>query len=113
MLLPPLGRGGPNWRREFYYWQKDSEAQGTLISPTKKRIQLGMAAMCNNKPKSIVRTSNAYKKKLVFADYISYAACNGYSVPDKPRIGVNLPETFRNNSSHGITVGSSMPSQFM
>ena len=35
------GRGGPNWKNEFIRWQREEEAEWTIVSPSKKRAQLG------------------------------------------------------------------------
>jgi hypothetical protein len=33
--------GGPNWRREFSSWQKECAQEWTLVSPSKRTVQLG------------------------------------------------------------------------
>ena len=49
------GRGGPNWRKEFRDWQREEEAEWTLVSPSKKKVQLGLQALKLAKPKSIIK----------------------------------------------------------
>jgi hypothetical protein len=39
------GRGGPNWQREFQQWQVEYQQSWTIVSPGKKRVQLGMNAL--------------------------------------------------------------------
>jgi hypothetical protein len=75
------GHGGPNWEREFFQWQKESDKEWTLVSPGKKRSQLGMLALQKEKPKSIVHSGVYRPKQLKFADDLSYTACVGYSRP--------------------------------
>jgi hypothetical protein len=35
------GGGGPNWVREFYFWQRECQSEWTLVSPSKRVVQLG------------------------------------------------------------------------
>jgi hypothetical protein len=72
------GRGGPHWEREFVMWQKESDKEWTIVSPNKKRLQLGLSALQKGKPASIIHSANPSRKGLTFADSISYVACLGY-----------------------------------
>jgi hypothetical protein len=73
------GGGGPNWQREFYFWQKELQEEWTLISPSKRALHLGMAAMKAGQPKSILGSlAKNVSKCLAFAKKISYSACKGY-----------------------------------
>jgi hypothetical protein len=51
--------GGPNWQREFQNWQRECEQSWTLVSPTKKRVHLGMSAIQQGQPKPILRKDKA------------------------------------------------------
>ena len=46
------GRGGPHWLREFRSWQDECNQAWTLISPSKKKNQLGLEALKLPTPKS-------------------------------------------------------------
>jgi hypothetical protein len=58
------GFGGPNWSREFREWQKECQLEWTLVSPSKRRIQLGLQALKAKAPKSAIRTRGAVKRNL-------------------------------------------------
>jgi hypothetical protein len=45
------GRGGPNWKREFLQWQIETDAEWTVVSPSKRHVALGMATLKNKTPK--------------------------------------------------------------
>jgi hypothetical protein len=80
------GRGGPNWKREFKNWQKECDEEWTLISPSKRRVQLGLSALKKPAPKSIMRPpAGSYRKKLNFAESLCYEACNGYQDAKLPK----------------------------
>jgi hypothetical protein len=72
------GRGGPNWQREFAQWQKESDEEWTLISPSKRRVQMGLNALNKKAPKPIIFSARELRKTLVFEDSISYPTCKGY-----------------------------------
>jgi hypothetical protein len=76
-------RGGPNWRREFSLWQQECQTKWILVSPSKRAMQLGLSAMKNSAPKSIHKPMGFLgpKRKLAFAEEISYSACKGYQKP--------------------------------
>jgi hypothetical protein len=76
-------RGGPNWRREFSLWQQECQTEWILVSPSKRAMQLGLSAMKNSAPKSIHKPMGFLgpKRKLAFAEEISYSACKGYQKP--------------------------------
>jgi hypothetical protein len=59
-------------------WQKESDKEWTIVSPNKKRLQLGLSALQKGKPASIIHSANPSRKGLTFADSISYVACLGY-----------------------------------
>jgi hypothetical protein len=44
-------------------------------------VQLGLSAMENARPKSIIRNINGPKRKLVFAEDLTYSVCKGYQKP--------------------------------
>jgi hypothetical protein len=97
------GHGGPNWSKEFSLWQKECDNDWVLISPGKKRATQAMNALKKKPPRPIfkrVQSSELAKKKLVFAENISYSACSGYSAP-----GVILPKGIE-TSSTSITFGT-------
>jgi hypothetical protein len=75
------GRGGPNWQHEFALWNQESEAEWTLVSPSKKRTQMGLNALKKKAAKSIIKSAHEYLKKFNFAETLSYSACLGYNNP--------------------------------
>ncbi|KAM0881896.1 hypothetical protein ACQ4PT_032653 [Festuca glaucescens] len=76
------GRGGPNWGREFDAWQKECQQEWTLVSPSKRVVQLGLNAMREaGKPKSAIRSNSLARKKLQFTTIENYPACRGYRYP--------------------------------
>jgi hypothetical protein len=60
----PWGLGGPNWKREFVTWQKECNEEWTLVSPSKRRVQLGLLAMKTTPLKSAMKSANGAKRKL-------------------------------------------------
>jgi hypothetical protein len=102
------GRGGPNWKREFKIWQQECEEEWTLISPSKRRVQLGLRALKKPAPKSILHsTMGSYRKKLNFAESLCYEACNGYQDPKMPRkMGVLIHESVAASSKAMIPFGN-------
>ena len=56
------GRGGPNWKREFFLWQKEQDLEWTIVSPIKLRTQLALKAM----QQPIIKSKDTPRKKLVF-----------------------------------------------
>jgi hypothetical protein len=93
------GYGGPNWTKEFALWQKVC-AKDWVISPGKKRAEQALSASKKKLPRPIFKhtqSSELAKKKLVFAENISYSACYGYSTP-----GVTLPKNVEANSSTSL-----------
>jgi hypothetical protein len=97
------GYGGPNWSKEFSLWQKECDNDWVLISPGKKRATQAMNALKKKPPRPIFKhaqSSELAKKKLVFAENISYSACSGYSAP-----GVILPKGIE-TSSTSLTFGT-------
>jgi hypothetical protein len=75
------GRGGPNWQWEFHRWQKECDEEWTLVSPSRKILQHGLAALKKHTSKPILGKSNGIGKKLSFAPSIDYEACLGYQDP--------------------------------
>jgi hypothetical protein len=69
--------GGPNWKREFAHWQHNEHQQWTLVSPSKRRVNLGMNALHLPVPKSALKHTVPVNKKLVFAEEIHYEAKKG------------------------------------
>ena len=80
MIFSPLGFCGPDWVREFSSWQKECNEEWTLVSPSKRRARLGMAAMMHAPAKSSLRSKegNHPRKSLCFATFLNYDACRGY-----------------------------------
>jgi hypothetical protein len=58
------GHGGPNWSREFRDWQQECQKEWTLVSPSKRRVQLGLQALKSKVPKSAFRARGAVKRNL-------------------------------------------------
>ncbi|KAM0861075.1 hypothetical protein ACQ4PT_046145 [Festuca glaucescens] len=107
------GRGGPNWKREFYQWQRENDAEWTLISPTKQRLQRALLALRSKAPKSILSSAQAYRKRLMFAEPLSYSACLGYQDPKAPKSsGVILPKAFITEARPKISFGAVQPFPF-
>jgi hypothetical protein len=78
-------------------WQKECANDWILISPGKKRATQALNALKKKPPHPIfkhVQSSELAKKKLVFAENISYSACSGYSAP-----GVIVPKGIENSST--------------
>jgi hypothetical protein len=73
------GRGGPNWTHEFKLWQKECNEEWTLVSPSKRRMQMGINALKAVMPKSAIKSASLVKKKLSFASVIDYNACKDYT----------------------------------
>jgi hypothetical protein len=71
--------GGPNWRGEFALWQKECAQECILVSPSKRTVQLGIAAMKKAAPKPAVKHTLATNRSLKLAPIIQYEACKGYS----------------------------------
>jgi hypothetical protein len=71
--------GGPNWRREFALGQKECAQECILVSPSKRTVQLGIAAMKKAAPKPAVKHTSATNRSLKLAPIIQYEACKGYS----------------------------------
>jgi hypothetical protein len=69
---------------EFKKWHLETEAEWTLVSPSKKRIQVAMNDMKCYIPKPIVRTDKSVHKSLKFADSLEYTTCKGYNKPSTP-----------------------------
>jgi hypothetical protein len=72
------GLEGPNWKREFVAWQKECNKEWTLVSPSKRRVQLGLLAMKTTPLKSAMKSANGAKRKLQFASDMVYVARKGY-----------------------------------
>jgi hypothetical protein len=75
-----------------------------LISPGKKCAAQALSALKKKPPRPIFKhtqSSELAKKKLVFAENISYSACSGYSAP-----GVILPKNIEANSSTSLIFGT-------
>jgi hypothetical protein len=68
------GRGGPNWTWEFQRWQREREEEWTLVSPSKKIMQHGLAALKKQVPKPILNLKNKANKKLEFGKNLGYEA---------------------------------------
>ncbi|KAM0838927.1 hypothetical protein ACQ4PT_060651 [Festuca glaucescens] len=77
------GHGGLNWHREFIIWQKECDEEWTIVSPSKRRAQLGLQAMNSSTPKSALRSNPIARKNLRFAHQIQYQVCKGYTPPSK------------------------------
>ncbi|KAM0827262.1 hypothetical protein ACQ4PT_068312 [Festuca glaucescens] len=94
------GRGGPNWRWEFQRWQRESEEEWTLVSPSKRILQHGLAALKKHKPKSILGKTIGTSKTLSFAPSMDYEACLGYQDPKvaMPKEGAPLEKFVTNNA---------------
>jgi hypothetical protein len=76
------GRGGPNWGREFADWQRECQQEWTLISPSKRVVQMGFNAMrAAGRLKSALRSNSQTRRKLQFATIENYPACKGYRYP--------------------------------
>jgi hypothetical protein len=73
------GHGGPNWLREFKLWQQECKEEWTLVSLSKRRMQLGLNASKNPCPKPAIKSLQSVSKRLYFASTIDYVACKGYT----------------------------------
>ena len=91
------GRGGPNWKKEFNAWQKERAEEWILVSPSKRRVQLGHNALKSAVPRSSIKSGKAPRRKLKFSENISYVACKGYS---------DREVLLKEDSHHTITFGS-------
>src|ERR1041385_2218263 len=72
------GNGGPDWKKEFRRWQVECDEEWTLVSPSKRRARLGLAAMEKSPPKSAIKSPASKNKKVKFATFMNYEACKGY-----------------------------------
>jgi hypothetical protein len=74
------GRGGPNWTWEFQRWQREMEEEWTLVSPSKKIMQHGLAALKKQMPKPILNQKNRANitRSWSLLKNIGYEACLGY-----------------------------------
>jgi hypothetical protein len=70
--------GGPDWQREWRLWQENSEKEWTLVSPSKRRTQMGLRALAKPRPKSAIKHTVSLAKSLQFAPTIQYVAHKGY-----------------------------------
>jgi hypothetical protein len=97
MLFSSPSSGGPNWEREFFHWQREQADDWTLISQSERRVKIGLDAMRNVQPTSIVSKKKLKGKKLKFADTICYDACKGNNDSNlASRNKDKLPATERN-----------------
>jgi hypothetical protein len=81
------GNGGPNWIKEFRLWQKESNAEWTLVSPNKKRTDAAMRALRSQPARPIIqkqRVASKVKRSISFASNLSYDACAGYAAREEP-----------------------------
>jgi hypothetical protein len=46
---------GPNWKREFDQWKHDNDQQRTLVSPSRRRVKMGMNALNLPAPKPALK----------------------------------------------------------
>ena len=74
------GHGGPDWTKEFRYWQVECNDEWILVSPSKRRESLGLAAMLHAPAKSYLHSKDGHhpRKSLRFATFLNYDACKGY-----------------------------------
>src|ERR1043165_425954 len=54
--------GGPQWTYEFKLWQKQCKEEWTLVSPSKKRAQVGMNALRSCPRKSAMEAGTSKSK---------------------------------------------------
>jgi hypothetical protein len=85
--------GGPNWKREFASWQQDNNQQWTLVSPSRRRVNMGMNALNLPVPKPALKHTAPVNKKLVFAEEIHYEAKKGYAADISGKDNLHLYET--------------------
>ena len=109
------GRGGPHWQSEFRTWQLECDKEWILVSPTKKRAQLGLAALKLPVPKSSIKSSNPTSRKLVFSESISYEACKGYKDPNCKALAISFgsftaPEFPSTISDSNVLITQDIPS---
>jgi hypothetical protein len=104
------GRGGPNWTWEFQRWQREREEEWTLVSPSKKIMQHGLAALKKQVPKPILNLKNKANKKLEFAKNLGYEACLGYhSSAQQGAVTADPPVTLVTSSAPHITYSTTKP----
>jgi hypothetical protein len=83
-----------------------------MVSPTRRVIQHGIAALQFKADKSSLASFHSTKKKLVFAESIQYDACLGYQDPNAEKSSrVILPVNIAVDSPPSIPFGSAMPDQ--
>jgi hypothetical protein len=70
--------GGPDWLREWRLRQENSEKEWTLVSPSKRRTQMGLKALAKPRPKLAIKHTVSLAKSLKFAPTIQYEAHKGY-----------------------------------
>ncbi|KAK1618561.1 hypothetical protein QYE76_024078 [Lolium multiflorum] len=97
--------GGPNWMREFANWQQEIKQQWTLVSPSKRRVKMGMTALNLPAPKPALKHTAPVNKKLVFAEKIHYEAKKGYAAESSGKDSLYLYET---KSNPVISFGTTM-----
>uniref|UniRef100_A0ACD6AKF3 Uncharacterized protein n=1 Tax=Avena sativa TaxID=4498 RepID=A0ACD6AKF3_AVESA len=73
--------GGPLWNKKFNAWQKECNEEWTLISPNKKRTDCALRALKKKPGRSCFRKVYSGSKKLSFAAFEKYDACEGYECP--------------------------------
>jgi hypothetical protein len=104
------GRGGPNWTWDFQRWRRDMEDEGTLVSPSKRIMQHGLAALKKQMPKPILNQKNKANKNLFFAKNLGYEACLGYQSTVKPTTEAEVPSaTFVTSSAPHISYSTVKP----
>jgi hypothetical protein len=97
------GRGGPNWELEFNLWQRECNMEWTLVSPSKRRVQLGLNAMKGPRPKSAIKSTDSSGKKISFAQKLDYEACKGYTAKEDLQIS---DQPFRTVTQPCISFGT-------
>jgi hypothetical protein len=65
--------------REFKLWKQECREEWTLVSPSKRRMQLGLNALKKPRPKPAIKSLHSVNKRLSFATTIDYVACKGYT----------------------------------
>ncbi|KAM0879664.1 hypothetical protein ACQ4PT_034085 [Festuca glaucescens] len=95
-------------QREFDHWQHDSDQQWTLVSPSRRRVKMGMNALNLPAPKPALKHTAPVNKKLVFAEEIHYEAKKGYAAEASSSADLHLYETV---STPVISFGTTMPIQ--
>jgi hypothetical protein len=89
-------------------WQHDSDQQWTLVSPSRRRIKLGMNALNLPAPKPALKHTALINKKLVFAEKIQYEAKKGYAAESDSSTDLHVYNTV---STPVISFGTTMPIQ--